>query len=63
MRITRVEQQRIDYQLDQIRLQEKRDDDYRKLVEKRKLDRIVVDRVARNIRLDLDKGRHVDIDC
>jgi hypothetical protein len=63
MRITRVEQQRIDYQLDQIRPQEKRDDDYRKLVEKRKLDRIVVDRVARNIRLDLDKGRHVDIDC
>ena len=63
MKITRVEHQRIDYQLDQVRLQKKRDADYSKVVEKRRLDQIIAERVARNIRLDLDKGRHIDIDC
>jgi hypothetical protein len=63
MKITRVEQQRNDYQLDQVRLQKKRDADYSKVVEKRRLDQIIAERVARNIRLDLDKGRHIDIDC
>jgi len=63
MKITRVEQQRNDYQLDQVRLQKKRDADYSKVVEKRRLDQIIAERVARNIRLDLDKGRHIDVDC
>jgi hypothetical protein len=63
MKITRVEQQRNDYQLDQVRLQKKRDADYSKVVEKRRLDQIIAERVARNIRLDLDKGRHIDVEC
>jgi hypothetical protein len=64
MQISRSEQAQIKrYNLEQVRLQEKREDDYRKLVEKRNFDEIVAERIARNIRLDLDKGRNIDIEC
>jgi hypothetical protein len=43
--------------------QDKRDEDYRKVVERRNFDRIIAERVARNIRLDLDKGRNIDVEC
>jgi hypothetical protein len=41
---------------------ERREEDYRKLVEKRTFDRIVAERIARNIRLGLDKGQNIDIE-
>jgi DNA topoisomerase VI subunit A len=64
MEISGVQQAQIQrYNLEQVRFQEKRDEDYRKLVEKRNLDRIAEERVERNIRLDLDKGRNIDIEC
>ncbi len=64
MEISGVQQVQIQrYNLEQVRFQEKRDEDYRKLVEKRNLDRIAEERVERNIRLDLDKGRNIDIEC
>jgi hypothetical protein len=44
-------------------LQDKRDEDYRKVVERRNFDRIIAERVARNIRLGLDKGRNIDVEC
>jgi hypothetical protein len=50
------------YNLEQVNLQRKREDDYRKVVEKRNFDQIVADRVERNRRLDADKGRNVDIE-
>ena len=63
MQISRVEQSQIKrYNLEQVRTQEKKDDDYRKLIERRNFDRIIAERVARNIRLDLDKGRNIDIE-
>jgi len=40
----------------------KRQEDYRKLVEKRNFDRIIAERIQRNIRLGLDKGRYIDVD-
>ena len=40
----------------------KREEDYRKLKEKRNFDRIIAERIQRNIRLGLDKGRHIDVD-
>jgi len=43
-------------------LQDRREEDYRKVVEKRNFDKIIAERVARNIRLGLDKGRHVDVE-
>ncbi len=42
--------------------QRKIEEDYRKLVEKRNFDRLIAERVQRNIRLDLDKGRYIDVD-
>jgi hypothetical protein len=64
MNISKVDQSRIrDYNLEQVNLQKKREEDYRKVVEKRNFDQIVADRVARNIRLDLDKGKNLDVEC
>jgi hypothetical protein len=40
----------------------RREEDYRKLVERRNLDRIIAERIQRNIRLGLDKGRHIDVE-
>ena len=64
MDISRVQQEQIKrYNLEQVRLQEKREEDYRKVVEKRNYDRIIAERVSRNIRLGLDKGRNIDVEC
>jgi hypothetical protein len=64
MNISKVDQYRIrDYNLEQSNIQKKREEDYRKVVEKRNFEQIVADRVARNLRLDLDKGRNIDIEC
>jgi DNA topoisomerase VI subunit A len=64
MNISKVDQYRIrEYNLEQRRLQDKRDEDYRKVIEKRNFEQIVAERVSRNIRLDLDNGRKIDIEC
>ncbi len=64
MNISKADQCRIrDYNLEQRNLQIKRDEDYRKVVEKRNFDQIVAERVERNIRLDADKGRNIDAMC
>jgi hypothetical protein len=61
MQISRIQQDQIrQYNLEQNNLQKKREEDYRKVVEKRNFDQIIAERVARNIRLDLDKGRNID---
>ncbi len=64
MNISKIDQCRIrDYNLEQVNLQKKREDDYRKVIEKQNFDRIASERIERNIRLDYDKGRRVDVDC
>ncbi len=64
MNISKADECRIrEYNLEQLNLQRKRDEDYRKVVEKQRFDRIVAERIERNIRLDYDKGRKVDVDC
>ena len=64
MNISKVDEFRIrEYNLEQASIQKKREEDYRKVVERRNFDQIVAERVARNIRLDLDKGRSIDVDC
>ncbi len=37
-------------------------EDYRKVVEKKNVERTIADRVARNMRLDRDRGRNVDVE-
>jgi hypothetical protein len=68
MQISRAEQNVIkynleQYRLDQTRMDRQREQDYSKKIEERRLDQIIAERVSRNLRLDLDKGRHIDIEC
>ena len=68
MNISRAEQSVIkhnleQYRLDQVRLEKQREQDYAKQIEKRRLDQMIAERVSRNLRLDLDKGRHIDLEC
>ena len=42
--------------------QYKKIEDYRKVIEKKNLETIIADRVERNMRLDRDKGRYIDVD-
>ena len=63
MQISRVQQHQIQqYNLEQVRLQQKREEDYQKVVEKRRLEDIVAERVSRNLRLGVDKGRTIDVE-
>ena len=68
MEISRAEQSVIkynqeQYRLDAARLEKQREQDYAKKIEERRIDQIIAERVSRNLRLDLDKGRHIDIEC
>ena len=68
MQISRAEQSAIkhnleQYRVDQHRLEKQRAEDYNKVIEQRRFEQIIADRVRRNLRLDLDKGRHIDIEC
>ena len=68
MEISRAEQSIIkynqeQYRLDQARLEKQREQDYAKQIEERRLDQIIAERVSRNLRLDLDKGRNIDLEC
>lgn len=61
MNISSIQRHQIQqYNLEQRNLQEKREEDYRKIVERRNFEQIVAERVARNVRLDSDKGRNID---
>jgi hypothetical protein len=68
MEISRAEQSVIkynqeQYRLDRARLEKKQTDDYAKKIEERRFEQVVADRVQRNLRLDLDKGRNIDLEC
>lgn len=64
MEISRLEQFQIkNYNLEQVNIQKKREDDYRKLVERKNFEQLIAEQVAKNVRLDSDKGRNVDIEC
>ena len=68
MNISRAEQSVIkynqeQYRLDQARLEKQRTEDYAKKIEERRIDQMIEERVSRNLRLDLDKGRHIDLEC
>jgi hypothetical protein len=64
MQVSKIQQHQIQqYNLEQLQLQKKRDEDYSKVVERRRLDQIIAERVSRNLRLGLDKGRNIDIEC
>ena len=64
MNISKIEECRIrEYNLEQVNIKKKREEDYRKVIEKKNSDRIVEDRIERNRRMDLDKGHNIDLEC
>jgi hypothetical protein len=62
MNVSRIDHSLQLARMERIQLQDRREEDYRKVVEKRNFDRIIAERVARNVRLDSDKGRHIDVE-
>ncbi len=63
MKIDRINQRNIEVdRMERANEQYKKIEDYRKLIEKKNIETIIADRVARNMRLDRDKGRNVDVE-
>ena len=63
MKIDRTNQRNIEIdRAERANQQYKKLEDYRKVIEKKNLEIIIADRVARNMRLDRDKGRNVDVE-
>jgi len=50
------------YTAQKMRLRDREDEDYRARIEDKAFEKIIVERVRRNLRLDLDKGTNVDLD-
>ena len=64
MKIDRINNRNIELdRLERTNHQFKIEEDYRKVIEKRNLDRIITERVERNMRRDRDKGRYIDVDA
>jgi hypothetical protein len=63
MKIDRINQHNIELErLERTNYQRKIEEDYRKVIEKRNIERIIAERVEKNMRLDRDKGRNIDVD-
>jgi len=62
MKITIEDRLLAAYTAQRLRLRDREDEDYRARVESEVFQKIIVDRVRRNLRLDLDKGTNVDLD-
>jgi hypothetical protein len=63
MKIDRINQRNIELdKMERANQQLKRNEDYRKVIEKKNIERIIADRIERNMRLDRDRGRNIDVD-
>jgi ribonuclease PH len=63
MKIDRINQHNMELErLERTNHQRKIEEDYRKVIEKKNIERIIADRVEKNMRLDRDKGRNIDVD-
>ena len=63
MNVSRINQRNIELdRLERTNHQRKIEEDYRKLIEKKNIERIIAESVERNMRLDRDKGRYIDVE-
>tara|TARA_R110000868_G_scaffold7769_1_gene41059 strand:+ start:166 stop:360 length:195 start_codon:yes stop_codon:yes gene_type:complete len=63
MKISRINQHNMELdRLEKTNIQYNREENYRKTVEKKNLEMIIAERVERNMRLDRDKGRYIDVE-
>ena len=63
MNVSRINQRNIELdRTERANIQYKREEDYRKVIEKKNIEKIIADRVEKNMRLDRDKGRYIDVE-
>ena len=62
MKITIEDRLLAAYHAQMLRLRDREDEDFRAKVEAKAFEQIIVDRVRRNLRLDLDKGTNIDLE-
>ena len=63
MKISRINQRNIELdRLERTNHQRKIEEDYRKVIEKKNIERVIAERVEKNMRLDRDKGRYIDVE-
>jgi len=62
MKITIEDRLLASYTAQKLRLRNREDEDYRARVETKAFEKIIAERVRRNLRLDLDKGTKIDIE-
>ena len=63
MNISKINNHNIELdRIERSNVQYKREQDYKTVIERKNLDRIILDRIEKNIRLDRDKGRYIDVD-
>jgi len=63
MKIDRINNRNIELdRMERNNNQYRKIEDYRKVIEKKNLEVIIADRVEKNMRLDRDKGRNIDVD-
>ena len=62
MKITIEDRLLAAYNAQKLRLRDREDEEYRARVEVKEFERIIVDRVQRNLRLGLDKGTNIDLE-
>ena len=63
MNVSRINQHNMELdRLERTNHQRKIEEDYRKVIEKKNIERIIAERVERNMRLDRDKGRYIDVE-
>ena len=62
MKITVEDRLLAAYTAQKLRLRDREDEDYRARVEAKVFEKIIIDRVHRNLRLGLDKGTNIDLD-
>ena len=63
MNVSRINQRNIELdRLERTNHQRKIEEDYRKVIEKKNIERIIAERVEKNMKLDRDKGRYIDVE-
>jgi hypothetical protein len=62
MKITIEDRLLAKYHAQMLRLRDREDEDYRAKIEDQAFQKIIVDRVRRNLRLGLDKGTNIDLE-
>ena len=63
MNVSRINQHNMELdRMARVKEKDNREEEYRKTVEKKNLEMIIAERVARNMRMDRDKGRYIDVE-